>query len=79
MVKVKTISTQYLIKINNDTVSNGFDSLREARQYLKSMVLDDDINLVSIVRQNLNETVLDTYETKVTRVLTATQLDDGLE
>lgn len=78
MVRVKTVSTHYLIRINGNDVIY-YPSLREARQHIKTMVINDDTNVVTIVRQNLNETLLDTYETKTTKVLMATQLDEGLE
>ena len=76
--KVKTIMTSYLVKVNNEVVDR-LHSLKEARQFIKNLVINDDINVVHIIKQSVNETVLDTYETKTTKILIATQLDDGLE
>ena len=76
--KVKTILTTYIVRINNE-VTDKFSSLREARQHIKALVINDDINVVHIVKQTINETLLDTYETKTTKVLMVTQLDEGLE
>lgn len=70
--------TSYLVKVNNEVVDR-LHSLKEARQFIKNLVINDDINVVHIIKQSVNETVLDTYETKTTKILIATQLDDGLE
>lgn len=75
--KVKTILTSYLVKVNNEIVDT-FSSLREARQFIKILAINDDINIVHIIKQSINETILDTYETKTTKVLIATQLDEGI-
>ncbi len=76
--KVKTILTTYIVRVNNEIIDK-FPSLREARQHIKSLVINDDINIVHIVKQTVNETLLDTYETKTTRVLMVTQLDEDLK
>jgi hypothetical protein len=76
--KVKTILTTYIVRVNNE-ITDKFPSLREARQHIKALVINDDINVVHIVKQTINETLLDTYETKTTKVLMVTQLDEGLE
>ena len=43
------------------------------------LVINDDVNLVQIIKQTVNECLLDTYETKTTKVLVATELDEGME
>lgn len=75
--KVKTILTTYVVKINNEVVDK-FPSLRDARQHIRAMPINDDINVVQIIKQTLNETLLDTYETQTTRILKATHLDEGM-
>lgn len=76
--KVKTILTSYIVKVNNEVVET-LPSLREARLFIKTLCINDDVNTVYIIKQSVNETILDTYETKTTKVLVATQLDEGLE
>jgi hypothetical protein len=76
--KVKTIQTSYLIKVNNEVVDT-MPSLKEARQLIKTLSVNDDVFTVFIIKQTINETLLDTYHTKTTKVLVADQLDDGLE
>lgn len=76
--KVKTIQTSYLVKVNNEIVETRA-SLRDARQLIKLMSINDDILTVSIIKQTLNETILGVYHTKTTKVLMASQLDEGLE
>ena len=76
--KIKTIQTTYLIKVNNE-VSTRLPTLKEARQHIKCLVINDDVNLVQIIKQTINECLLDTYETKTTKVLVATELDEGME
>jgi hypothetical protein len=76
--KVKTIQTNYLVKINNE-VTDVMSTLRDARQLIKTLTINDDVNSVYIIKQTINETLLDTYHTKTTKVLIASQLDEGLE
>lgn len=75
--KVKTILTTYLVKINSEIVDK-FATLRDARQHIRSMPINDDVNVVQIIKQTLNETLLDTYETQTTKILKATHLDEGM-
>lgn len=78
MVKVKTILTKYLVKVNDILINDSFNSLKEARHFIKVMALTEEIDTISILRQNINETVLDIYKPTTTRILTASQLDDDL-
>lgn len=70
--------SNYLIKINEELAETK-PSLREARQHIKNMPILDTVNCVSIVKQTITETVLDSYEPKLTKVLVATDLgfDEG--
>lgn len=76
-VKVKTVRTDYLIKVNND-IAVVKPSLKEARQHVKAMPINDNIFTVSVIKQTVNETVVDVYQTQTTKVLVASQLDDEL-
>jgi hypothetical protein len=76
--KIKTVQTSYLIKVNNDVIDTKA-TLREARQLIKTLTINDDVCSVFIIKQTLNETVLDIYHTKTTKVLVADQLDEGME
>lgn len=75
--KIKAIQTTYLVKVNTEIVSR-FPSLKDARTYVKGLVINDDISVVNIIKQTLSECIVDVYETKMTKVLIATELDDGL-
>lgn len=78
MAKVKTIQTSYLVKVNND-VATIEPTLKAARTYVKTLAINDDNFTVNIIKQTVNETLLDVYETKTTKILVATELDSGLE
>lgn len=75
--KVKTIQTNYIIKVNNE-ISVVKPSLKEARQHIKAMSIHDNMFTVQIIKQTVNETILDVYQTKTTKVLVASQLDDDI-
>lgn len=77
-VKVKTINTSYIIRVNNEVAATK-PTLKEARQHIKDMVINDNIFTVFIVKQTVTESVIDTYHTKTTKVLVASQLDEGIE
>jgi len=76
--KVKTINVAYVIKVNNDD-TDAKATLREARQAIKSMPINDDLVKVSIVKRTTTEQVLDTYEPQVTKVLTASDFSLDIE
>lgn len=67
---MSTISS-YLIKVNNE-LAEVKHSLKEARQHIKSMIISDNVNKVTITKHT--ETVIDSYEPKVTTILVATDL-----
>ena len=75
--KVKTIATNYIIKINNQPVEQ-FTTIWEAKRHINSLVINDDINTVDIVKQTTQETIIKSFQTKVARILTVNQLDDEL-
>lgn len=76
--RIKTIQSQYIIKLNGD-ICDTRPSLKEARVRVKELPINDNIFNVSIVKQTITETIVDTYKTKTTTVLVADQLDEGLE
>lgn len=73
-VKIKTILTSYVIKVNNEPATIKA-SLAEARREVKGMPVNDGVNIVHIVKQTVTEQILDTYEAEVKRVLKASDLD----
>lgn len=75
--KVKTITKTYLVKVNNQIVVN-LPTLKEANTFIKTLVINDDTNTVTIIKQSLTERIISTFETKTTKVLTATDLDNDL-
>ena len=77
MKPIKVVNTQYVIKVNNEVIA-VMPSLREARQHIKYMPIGESTNIVHIVKQNTVETLLDTYEPRITKVLVASELDDEL-
>jgi hypothetical protein len=76
--KIKTIQTNYLIKVNNDIVDTK-PTLREARLLIKTLILNTEAINVSVIKQTLNESVVDSYIVKTTKVLVANQLDGDME
>jgi hypothetical protein len=75
--KIKTIQTNYIIKVNNELVTIK-PTLKLARETVKALPINDDVTIVHIVKQTVNESILDTYETKTTKVLVASELDSDL-
>ena len=75
--KVRTITKTYLVKVNNQIVVN-LPTLKEANTFIKTLVINDDTNTVTIIKQSLTERIISTFETKTTKVLTATDLDNDL-
>lgn len=76
--KVKTTGVAYVVKINNDETDSR-PSLKEARQLVKTMPINDDLVKVSIVKRTTTEQVLDVYEPQVTKVLTASDFSLDIE
>lgn len=72
--KVKTVLTNYLIKVNNEVAWHG-QSLRDARKAVSTLVLNEEVHTVVIVKQTVNETILNKYHPKTTKVLVAGELD----
>jgi hypothetical protein len=78
MKKIKSVTTRYIIKVNGE-ISDYKLSLKEARTTVKNMPVNDCLNVVSIVKQTISESITDIYEPKATKVLVARELDDSLE
>lgn len=76
--RVKTIKTNYIVKINNEPI-NEFDSIWGAKKHISSLIINDDINTVDIVKLTTTETVLKSFKTKTAKILTINDLDEGLE
>lgn len=79
MVKVKTIDTSYTVKVNGQIIDNKFPTVWEAKKFINSLVINDDLNTVDIVKQTTTETTVKSYQTKVTKILMSNDLDEGLE
>lgn len=71
--KIKTIGTNYIIKVNGEFAETK-PTLGEARRHVRAMPIHDSILKVEILKQTLTEQVLDVYETKTKKVLEATDL-----
>lgn len=75
--KVKTITSMYLVKVNNEIVVS-LPTLKGANSYIKTLFINDDTNTVTIIKQSLIERVISTFETKTTKVLISSDLDSDL-
>lgn len=75
--KVKTITSMYLVKVNNEIVVS-LPTLKGANSYIKTLSINDDTNTVIIIKQSLIERVISTFETKTTKVLISSDLDSDL-
>lgn len=67
----------YIIRIDNE-FEKAFVSLRDARKYVKSMsraALEEPIT-VQIIKQQIIETVMNSYVTRPAQVLTVSDLGD---
>lgn len=71
--------SRYVVKINDQPVKN-FNTKKDARVYIASLNVTQDIESVSLVRETWNEKLLTIYTPKVTTILTADSLgldDEG--
>lgn len=76
-MKVKVLNTRYTVKLDG-LDSQSFESLKEARDHVKSLAGSSSINRVDIVRQNMSETHIDSYVPKTTTVFVASELGNDL-
>ncbi len=75
----KTVASRYVVKVNEQPVQT-FDSLKDARAYIGSMVVNEGVEGVSIVRETVTETLINSFTPKTTTILTADSLgfdDEG--
>jgi hypothetical protein len=85
MSKIKTVSSEYIVYINNHPVkifNNGRSSRTNfslAKNYVANIKIDDTIDTVKIVKQVLSEKILRTYKPQVKKILTIDQLFDSEE
>lgn len=75
--KVKTITSMYLVKVNNQIVVS-LPTLKGANAFIKTLPINDDTNTVTIIKQSLTERVISTFETKTTKILISSDLDSDL-
>ena len=75
--KVRTITSMYLVKVNNEIVIS-LPTLKGASAFIKTLTINDDTNTVTIIKQSLTERVISTFETKTTKVLISSDLDSDL-
>lgn len=75
--KVKTITSMYLVKVNNQIVVS-LPTLKGANAFIKTLPINDDTNTVTIIKQSLTEKVISSFETKTTKVLISSDLDSDL-
>ena len=76
----KVLSSHYVVKVNGEILASAQpqESLKLARDIVRNLVLNDQIKTVEIVRQNVTETVINTFEPKPTVSLVAVD-ELGLE
>jgi sulfur carrier protein ThiS len=75
----KVLSSQYVVKVNGEQLPNSQrESLKLARDIVRGLTITDAIQKVEIVRQNVTETVINTFEPKATVSLVSVD-DLGLE
>lgn len=74
----KTVGKRYVVQVNNNPVFTG-ETLKEARAYVTSLVINDSIEGVSIVKETVTETLLSTFTPQVQKVLVASDLDFDTE
>ena len=72
--KPKVVETIYGILVNGELLYS-YSSLQEARKQVKTLHISQEIQKVEIVRQNVLQTLIDTYKPEVNRVLVAGDLD----
>ena len=72
--KPKVVETIYGILVNGELLYS-FNSLLEARKKVKTLHITQDINKVEIIRQNVQQTLIDSYKPEVSRILVAGDLD----
>ena len=79
----KVLSSQYVVKVNGEALpeaqqASDKTSLKLARDIVRNLTVNDTVKTVEIVRQNVTETVINTFEPKATVSLVSVD-DLGLE
>jgi len=72
--KPKVVETIYGILVNGELLFS-FSSLLEARKKIKTLHIAPNVEKVEIIRQNVQQTLIDSYKPEVSRVLVAGDLD----
>lgn len=63
----KVLSSQYVVKVNGEQLPDSQrESLKLARDIVRNLTITDAVKTVEIVRQNVTETVINTFEPKAT-------------
>ena len=80
VVTPKVLSTQYVVKVNGEVYKelSPDETLKFAREIVRSINVTDATKIVEIVRRNVTETVINTFEPKATVSLVAVD-DLGLD
>jgi len=72
----KTIHKSYIITINGQPLDNNFISLKQASNYVKnSVVLNDSVSKVEIIKEIVKHTTLKTFKPVVKQILSSDELD----
>lgn len=75
----KVLSSQYVVKVNGVQLPDSQrESLKLARDIVRGLTITETVQKVEIVRQNVSETVINTFEPKATVSLVAVD-ELGLE
>ncbi len=71
----KTITSYYYLSINNNLLTDKlFDTLKSARNYVKTMSLNESVETVKIIKETIKHTTIDSYSVKIEKTLKADEL-----
>ena len=71
----KTVGSRYVVKVNNEMVETR-DSRKEAMDYIRTIPLDNSIQVIELTRETLFETPLYTFKPKLKVEYKLTSADD---
>jgi len=77
----KVLESGYVVKVNGEQLpGQPTSTLKEARDVVRGLQLTADVKTVEIVRRNLTETLINTFEPKPSvSLVQVDDLADGLE
>lgn len=70
----KVLESGYVVKVNGEVRSEIKGSLKEARDIVRALTIDETVKTVEIVRRNVTETLINTFEPKPS--VSLVQVDD---